>query len=45
MVKAENEIPAGLLKSLDIPEYKWDDIEMNFVTSLPMTSKRKDMIW
>jgi hypothetical protein len=44
-VKAEHKCPAGLIKPLDIPEWKYDEIRMDFVTGLPMTSKREDMIW
>src|SRR5690606_34304397 len=44
MVKAENQVPSGLLQSLPIPEWKWDMITMDFVTGLPMRDG-KDAIW
>ena len=30
---------------LAVPEWKWDDITMDFVTTLPRTKARYDMIW
>lgn len=32
--KVEHQKPAGLLQPLDIPEWKWDSISMDFVTGL-----------
>jgi hypothetical protein len=44
-VKAEHQRPAGLLHPLKIPEWKWEDIGMDFITRLPRTSKGYDSIW
>ncbi|GJZ09705.1 putative reverse transcriptase domain-containing protein [Tanacetum coccineum] len=34
-VKAEHQRPPGLLVQPDIPQWKWDNITMDFVTKLP----------
>lgn len=32
--KVEHQKPAGLLQSVDVPQWKWDDISMDFVGAL-----------
>jgi hypothetical protein len=43
-VKVENQSPTRLMQPLDIPEWKWEEIGMDFITGLPMTPTKKDMI-
>ncbi|CAN7105471.1 unnamed protein product [Brassica rapa subsp. narinosa] len=45
LIKAEHQVPSGLLQSLPIPEWKWDHITMNFVTGFPTTRNKKDAVW
>ena len=44
-IKAEHQCPVGLLKPLDIPKWKWDDISMDFIVGLPRTQNGHDAIW
>ncbi|KAJ9552657.1 hypothetical protein OSB04_016702 [Centaurea solstitialis] len=44
-VKAEHQKPSGLLQQPEIPEWKWEQISMDFVTKLPKTKKGHDTIW
>ncbi|GJW88291.1 putative reverse transcriptase domain-containing protein [Tanacetum coccineum] len=43
-VKAEHQKPYGLLVQPEIPQWKWDNITMDFVTKLPRTSSGHDTI-
>ncbi|GJZ58459.1 putative reverse transcriptase domain-containing protein [Tanacetum coccineum] len=44
-VKAKHQRPSGLLVQPKIPEWKWDNITMDFVTKLPKSSQGYDTIW
>jgi IS30 family transposase len=44
-VKAEHQQPAGLLQSLQVPEWKWEEIAMDFIVGLPRTQSGYDSIW
>ncbi|GJV54838.1 putative reverse transcriptase domain-containing protein [Tanacetum coccineum] len=44
-VKAKHQRPSGLLIQPDIPQWKWDNITMDFVTKLPKSSQGYDTIW
>ncbi|GJT85025.1 putative reverse transcriptase domain-containing protein [Tanacetum coccineum] len=44
-VKAEYQRPSGLLVQPEIPQWKWDNITMDFITKLPKSSQGYDTIW
>jgi hypothetical protein len=44
-VKADYMKPRGLLQPLSILDWKWKDIIMDFIVSLPLTARKFDSIW
>jgi hypothetical protein len=44
-VRALHMRPTGLLQPLSVPDLKWDDISVDFITGLPTTQKGNDSIW
>jgi hypothetical protein len=43
-VKANYMNPGGLMQPLSIPEWKWDDITMDFIVGLPLVAHKFDSI-
>ena len=44
-VKAEHQRPTGLLQPMEVAEWKWEHVTMDFVTHLPRTLRRHDAVW
>ena len=44
-VKAPRQKPAGLLQPLGVPEWKWKNVSMDFISGLPRTLKSYTVIW
>ncbi|KAL5552557.1 hypothetical protein UlMin_039958 [Ulmus minor] len=44
-IKAEHQRPGGELQPIEVPEWKWEQITMDFVVGLPKTAKSHDAIW
>jgi hypothetical protein len=43
-VKTEHQRPAGILQPLQVPEWKWEEIAMNFIVDLPRAQSGYDSI-
>ncbi|KAL0562084.1 hypothetical protein IC582_002534 [Cucumis melo] len=44
-IKAPRQKPAGLLQPLSIPEWKWKNVSMDFITGLSRTLRGFTVIW
>ncbi|CAH1435415.1 unnamed protein product [Lactuca virosa] len=44
-VKAEHQRPHGKLQPLEVPQWKWEKISMDFITKFPRTARGVDAIW
>ena len=44
-VKVEHQVPSGLLQPIRIPEWKWDQIIMDFFVGLQLTGRKHDSVW
>nr|GEU70771.1 putative reverse transcriptase domain-containing protein [Tanacetum cinerariifolium] len=44
-VKAEHQKPSGFLQQPEIPEWKWENITMDFINKLLRTRSGHDLIW
>ena len=44
-VKAKHQKPAGLLQPLEVTEWKWEHVTMDFVTHMPRMQQKHDAVW
>jgi hypothetical protein len=44
-VKSEHKRPQGTIQPLEVPEWKWSSISMDFIVGLPRTPRGNNMIW
>ena len=44
-IKVEHQSPTGLLQPLEVAEWKWEHITIDFVTHFPRTSRKHDAVW
>ena len=44
-MKAEHRRPARLLQPMKLPEWKWEEVGMDFIVGLPRIQRGYDSIW
>ena len=44
-VKAKQKKPSGLLHPLEVPQWKWKSVSMDFIDGLPKSKKGNTSIW
>jgi len=44
-VKIEHQKPGGLMQTIEIPTWKWEAINMDFIMGLPRSNRKFDSIW
>ena len=44
-VKAEHQRPGGLAQNIELPKWKWEVINIDFITRLPRSRRKHDSIW
>ena len=44
-VKAEHQKSCGLLQEMQVPSWKWEDINLDLIVGLPWTRRKNDSIW
>ncbi|XP_055826371.1 uncharacterized protein LOC129894742 [Solanum dulcamara] len=44
-VKVEHQKPTGLLQEMEVPIWKWEVINMDFITSLSRTLQKYESVW
>ena len=44
-VKVQHQRPGGLPQKIELPKWKWEMINMDFITGLPRLRRKHDSIW
>ncbi|WMV44978.1 hypothetical protein MTR67_038363 [Solanum verrucosum] len=44
-VKVEHQRPNGMTQNIELPKWKWEMINMDFITGLPRSRRQHDSIW